>query len=731
MSFIAELKRRNVFRMAALYVVAAWLVMQVAEVLLGLGDLPVWMGRATIAILAVGFPIALILSWIFEITPEGLKLEKDVVRGESITSVTGRRMDFVVIGMLSAAVVLFAVDKWWAFREPALAILPCANLSNDPDNGAFVAGLHDQMVSAASAVSGMVVISRTSVEQFRDHQETMPGISHALGVSHVLECGIQRTSNLTGDRILVNVQLVDGPKDRFVWSKSFERTLTVENIFSVQQAIARNVAEAMQVEIAEGDDRLLSRIPTLSLDAYRAYQSGRLLAGTQSPHGDRERQRAIEFLDQAVGLDPNFADAYVELAWQYAGLTEHGDLPREDWIQSATRLAERALDLDPELAAGYELLGHIQSLARDYQKAEQSLRRAIELAPNRPRARYLYGRLLSEIFGRHNDGIAQLQMAVRLEPTNAESFALLAEAHGAVGQTEKALKILDQALAINATNQRVMQSLADVHGQLLGRLDEAIKWYTRALQANPQSVAWRSYLSSYYLMLEDPKSATRLCAEMQALAPENFRAQIACTDVLVYQERFDEALELALDLWLQRPYGRTRQVLGALYMRNRQFEQALAVYQRYFEEVWHDFPNPEERVTVNNYYLAVPLAAIRLGLGDRQRGNQLVEEALTVMRDLPPQSVHDGGVGFYVFYAHAVLGDSPNALKALDTAIRRGVRYQWWDILLRDPVTEYLHDDPQYQSLIAQIRQDLGRQRRSVGSMLQNVVIPKLPADAG
>ena len=225
MRLLTELKRRNVFRMAALYIVAAWLIMQVAEVLIALGNLPDWVGPAILAVLAIGFPIALVFSWVFEITSEGIALEKNVERGASITHVTGRRMDFVVIALLSAALLVFAWDKWGMPDPPArsIAVLPFENQSPNNEDVEFLAtGIQDGLLTRLSQIGSLKVISRTSADRYKGSSKSVKQIAAELGVRALVEGAVQRS----GDQIRVNVQLIDAETDEHIWADLYDRNLT-------------------------------------------------------------------------------------------------------------------------------------------------------------------------------------------------------------------------------------------------------------------------------------------------------------------------------------------------------------------------------------------------------------------------------------------------------------------------------------------------------------------------
>ena len=223
MGLISELRRRNVLRMAVLYAIAAWLIMQVAEVIMDLANLPDWIGPTILGLLAVGFPIALIFSWFYELTPEGLSLEKDVDRAESITHVTGRRLDFIVISLLLAAVILFAYDKWWIGGPPeqSIAVLAFDNMSADPDQEYFSDGISEELLNLLAQIPELTVISRSSSFSFKGKDIAIPTLAEQLNVAHVLEGSVRKV----GNRVRITAQLIDARSDSHLWSASYERNL--------------------------------------------------------------------------------------------------------------------------------------------------------------------------------------------------------------------------------------------------------------------------------------------------------------------------------------------------------------------------------------------------------------------------------------------------------------------------------------------------------------------------
>jgi TolB-like protein len=283
MSLFAELRRRNVFRMAVLYVVAAWLIMQVAEVVIGLAELPGWIGQLVLLVLAIGFPIALVFSWFYELTPEGISLEKDIDPAESITRVTGRRLDFIVIALLVAAVLLFAYDKWWTGPPPerSIAVLAFENMSGDPEQEYFSDGISEELLNLLAQIPELTVISRSSAFSFKGKNVAIPAIAEQLNVAHVLEGSVRRD----GNRVRITAQLIEANSDSHLWSESYDREF--ENIFAIQEEVAAAISDVLRARFATapGGSKQPTVIRSASMDAYDAYLRGRELVSPISAGG--------------------------------------------------------------------------------------------------------------------------------------------------------------------------------------------------------------------------------------------------------------------------------------------------------------------------------------------------------------------------------------------------------------------------------------------------------------
>ena len=404
MRLVSELKRRNVPRMAALYAVAAWLIIQVAEVLIDLAKLPDWIGTTTLWLLAIGFPIALIFSWFYEVTPEGISLEKDVDTADSIAHVTGRRLDFVVISLLCAAVILFAYDKWWMHGPPqnSIAVLPFVNMSDDTGNEYFSDGISEELLNLLTKIPELRVIARSSAFSYKGKNVSVTQIGDELNVAYVLGGSVRKD----GADVRITAQLIEARSDTHVFSETYDTKLV--NIFAVQDEIAEKIVERLSMT-------LLSAVPKVKeVDpvAYELMLKGRFLIGV-------ERENLVEaadFLEQSVRVDSAYAPAWLDLALVYRNQANFGYRDMHEATTQARKAVERALALDPSLANAWALLGLIHiTYDWDFDAADVALQRALELGPNETFVLHSAARLESAL-GHIEDAITLRRKILDLEP---------------------------------------------------------------------------------------------------------------------------------------------------------------------------------------------------------------------------------------------------------------------------------------------------------------------------
>jgi len=406
-----ELKRRNVIRAAAAYTVATWVVLQIADLVLENIGAPDWVMQTFMLALALGFPLVIIFSWAYEMTPDGLKLEKDIDRDQSITHQTANKLDRITVGLLILVLAIFAIERLMPGDEPAesaakaaadvtdksIAVLAFEDLSPGGDHGYFAAGVSEELLNVLAQIPDLKVAGRTSSFAFRDQNRDLREIGEILDVAHILE-GSVRTS---GNRIRVTAQLVKVADGFHLFSRNYDRELT--DIFEVQDDIAREIVTALRSTIlGEQDMQTMETAKQTSLEAYDKYLQARQWIHTR----DRGlMERAAVLLDESLAIDPDYAPALAQKALALLLLSNsdgaYGDIPTELALSMSRPLLDRALELDPQLAEAHAVLGlwHSNTSAHDSDEAIASLRRALAISPKMPNANNW---LASELGGADN-----------------------------------------------------------------------------------------------------------------------------------------------------------------------------------------------------------------------------------------------------------------------------------------------------------------------------------------
>lgn len=494
LNFFSELKRRNVVRVAFVYVVVGWVTLQIAETTLPAFDIPAWVLRAVVILLALGLPIALILAWAFELTPEGLKREKEVDRSQSITTHTGRKLDFMIIGALAIAVTFLLFDKLvltgsedeaaqigalvQAVETPtrapkkSIAVLPFVNMSGDVENEYFSDGLSEELLNVLAKLPGLKVAGRTSSFQFKGQNKDLRVIGEQLGVAHVLEGSVRQS----GRKVRITAQLIDTETGFHLWSETFDRELN--DIFAIQDEISASVAEALKVTLlGAADTSAAGARGTNSIEAYDLYLQGRYLREHISSDNI---QKSIAVLHSAVAIDPNYAAAWAQLALSQGrwvgSFTE--SLQFKTGYAIARQYAERALALDDQLAEAYMALGAIESAFDfDWEASQRSVLRALELEPKNVNALGQYASQMAQ--DEQNDiALEAIRKAVALDPLSILSLNSLATVLTIAGEFDESIKVRRRVLELDPEIARVHGRLA--HNYLYqGKLAEAEAEYDK------------------------------------------------------------------------------------------------------------------------------------------------------------------------------------------------------------------------------------------------------------
>ncbi len=488
MKLLEELKRRNVFRVGIAYAITAWILLQLTEVLQQLLELPAGLGKIVVAALLLGFPIALLFAWAFELTPEGVKRDKDVNRDDSIAPQTGKRLDRMIIIGLAFVIVMMGIERIWfagttpadstaalpatstgdASRQKSIAVLPFVNMSADADNEYFSDGIAEELLNVLVRVSSLEVASRTSSFAYKGKTLPLSQVARELGVNHILEGSVRKA----GNRVRVTAQLIDAGSDRHLWSDTYEREL--DDIFDIQVEISDSIVAALKVALNVEEISAMQRLqrPTDNPEAYELYLQGRFLWRKRMEENIRG---AIELLQKAVNLDPNFAKAYEALAAAWTVLPAWSDADASESLDKAVEQANQALMLDPNLAEARAIRAHYASFNRRWLDSLIEFEAALESEPKNAGVRQWYSELLTEV-GYLQAAMVEIDKAYQLDPAAPiinNVYSMIATIQG------------EDALAISHMNKALELGLTQAWGHPIRALIRTGEWDTIERLAYP------------------------------------------------------------------------------------------------------------------------------------------------------------------------------------------------------------------------------------------------------
>lgn len=717
-SLIAELKRRNVLKVALGYMAFGWLLVSVADILFPLMDAPEWALGLLLLVTVIGLPIAVILSWIFEITPMGVKRESDIDPAESITRETGKKLNYITIAVLAAALsvsVFLHLDNTDTAEiaalassgKPSIAVLPFSNRSTNPENALFVDGIHDDVLTNLAHIGALRVISRTSVMEYRNTTKNIRQIAAELGVATVLEGAVQRS----GDNVHINVQLIDADTDTHLWARSYDRELTTRNIFEIQSEIAKHISGALKATLSPIEEHRLAVIPTESMEAYNLYRSAR--------HNLEERQLETAILarsqfEQAVKLDPDYSEAYSGLADSVLLLhINHSAVSADEAYALAQENLNTALALDAENADAYASLGLLKqniwhktrnkSLMKEAATAFQT---ALQLNPNHARATMWYAGLKASEH-KLKEAIALYQRALEIDPLARIPYANLPGLYAAMGRNQEALDKWLDAARLHPNWPTPYQNLAH-HLRGLGRYDESLAWTLKAMGLDTDPLAG-SQAIDIYMIFGAHEKALQVVEAFPAEHPYAPLLSLLKHSIAQnYQGMVTEIERLIIEK-VELPKFAFSMAADAAIM--------IDDWDAARKYILKKHPVLADNVLENmDPYLVdyvIKLAYIAKQKGDAAYANQLLEASLIELEKRPRLGA--SGHGIRDVQILALMNKPDQALarlrEAVDAGFRSNLTYDHWT-LLEDPLLENIHSDPQFivmheqtQEMIKEMRQ--------------------------
>jgi TolB-like protein/lipoprotein NlpI len=684
MSFFTELKRRNVFKVAGAHLALGWVVVQATETLAPALNLPESVLPLVTWIGVVGFPFALAFSWAYELTPDGLKRESEVDRSQSITHVTNRRLDYIIIALLVVAILMFAADRLVsrnsgvesaadleqaavpqqastpAADRKSIAILPFENLSSDAENEYFADGLHDELLTKLAKLHDLKVISRTSVMEYKDKAHNLRDIGRALGVATILEGTVRKADN----RVRLSMQLIDTDTDAHLWAETYERELT--DVFQIQTAVADEIAQALRLNFSAEERSAVDRQASANPEAYDLYLRARRYGDYWTREND-DLRKARELLERAVALDPGFAEAHGRLAVVAAMLYDRNDHTAERLAQSEHAIA-RALDLDPQLPSAH--------FAKAYN--EYWVHQRFELA------------------------LTDLDRALAREPNYAEALTMRGWLYRRLGRWDEMHAAFVRAVELNPRHPGVLQNAGQA-AAWLRRYAEAAQYYDRAVAAAPDDLDYAADRAYHEINWHGDLAMLREVVRRAEGTDLRTRRQWAWA-LATYEGRFDdldaivaqwspEMLEVGSGLKLQRS---AFTAYNSLLRDDRKgVRPAVAEPRRDFERQLAGRPDADQF----GFFRAV-LAALG---GDAPAARRWLDAEERYARSID-DAVRLKTAGYSRLQVMLVLGERVTALELLEQLLADPVG--GGDVVdaaqvAIDPLWKDLRDDPRFKAIIA------------------------------
>ena len=725
-SFVSELKRRNVLRVAAAYAVIAWIIIEAGSVLLPTFGASESAFQIYVIVVVVGFLVALVMAWALEVTPEGVKLEKNVDRSESIAATTGRRLNFVTIGLLVIALGISVTLNVTGMRDvedvpmaavdrSSIAVLPFTSRSTDPENQLFADGIHDDLLTRLANVGALKVISRTSVMEYRDTTKNLRQIGEELGVGVVLEGAVQRL----GDSVRINAQLIDAATDEHIWANTYDRQLSAANLFALQSEISEAITRALQATLTNEEQLRLASIPTSSLAAYNLYTQGR------ANLYKRRLVTLLEARDQfeaAIALDPDYADAYAALAESVLLLqNNHQALSPNEAFDIAGPALDKALSLNPDLAEAHASQGLLKQKMWEetrsgpgLEEAEASFVTALALNPNNASA-YMWFASVRGAQERIEESIELYHDSLRVDPLGKIPYANLPGLYALRGQNDEALDLFVKAVEIHPDWPTAYQNLA-FHLQGLGRMDEAVAWGMKSLELSTDPLAGTPLFGAYLEFGEYDK-IVELFAN---ITPEHPMYVFGLSAERMFQGDYAGAVEILENRIedVENPRQMYITLISGCAMLAGDFDKA----RRYAELRNPEFAaDTDPKVTATNTPSLIRYAYILQNLGETQRADALLTVALNVVRTLP--RIGMAGHGIRDVQILALQGKTFEALAALRGAIDEGFRgtvfSNGWPMAI-DPYLESLRGQPGFQAMVGELDDAIAEMQQRVSQVEQS-----------
>ncbi|HEV3148334.1 MAG TPA: hypothetical protein VGZ24_06765 [Chthoniobacterales bacterium] len=680
-NFFAELKRRNVYKVAVAYAVVGWLIVQVATQIFPFLEIPNWVVRLVIALVAIGFPIALVIAWAFELTPEG------IVRTENVDLAPrpSRGRAWIYVAMVGAvlSIGLFFVGRYTVRTsrersnespDKSIAVLPFENLSRDPENAFFTDGVQDEILADLAKVADLKVISRTSVMLYKSgNPRNLREIGQQLGVAHVLEGSVQRTAS----RVRVTAQLVDARSDAHLWAQTYDRDLA--DVFAIQSEIAKTIADQLQAKLSPREKTAIERPPTNDITAFDLYTRAKdlIVTASASSSGKGDFLQAIDLLNQAVARDPSFFQAYCGLA------EAHDQLYNAGYDHTSARLA----------------------------LAEAAIEAASRLRPNAGETHLVRARNIYQGYLNYDGALAELELARQTLPNDSRVFELTGYIQRRQqGRYEQATQTLERAIELDPRNVVVLQQIAAFNYRRLRRYADAKSAWDRLLAITPDDVTakaeramvdleWKGDTRPLHQMIDSIRATNP--AGVQRIAESWIICALAELDAGAANNALIASGESPIALSSENVFFNRAFVEGVIARMTKDDAKARSAFtaaRAEQEKIVQAQPNYGPALCV--------LGLIDAGLGRKEealREGRRAVELLPMEKDAP----HGADMVKYLAMIAAWVGDKDFACEQLAMAIHGPSSLSYGQLKLM-PVWDPLRGDPRFEQIVASLAAKAG-----------------------
>jgi TolB-like protein/Tfp pilus assembly protein PilF len=731
MSFFAELKRRNVFRVAIAYVIASWLLLQVTDVLVPILTLPEWAAKLIFLILLIGFIPALIFAWAFEMTPEGLKREAEVDRTQSIAPQTGRKLDRTIIMIMGVALLYFAADKFWLSSRtsepvaspetvqieeqviPSIAVLPLADMSPQGDHEYFSDGLTEELLNILAKIKDLRVAGRTSSFAFKGKNEDLREIAKKLDVDSILEGSVRKDDQR--NKVRITLQLINAEDGYHLWSETYDRDL--DDIFTIQEEVANEVAKALKITLLGEEQFAVEHVAATDLNAYDLYLRG--LQGLNE-NSYASLQQAEEDFQNALTLDPAYSPAQLGLVLSWLEQAGTGVITNDEGNGRALPLLTSILQREPGNSEAHVAMARILSRQGDREGAEREFRTALEIDDHNVVALKEFGSFLRNT-ERISEAMPFILRAAQIEPYSADIQFEICWSYTWLTKLQAALDACANARKIDPDGPSGYYG-ASMANRVAGDMANSVFWDVQGFGVDPDDHELQAQLAEQWLGLGDLKMAETWLERAMSSAPGEPATLAAQVTLLLYKEQATLAAQLAARSLHKPNRFFTRDVIRNAYvtdaLKRGESRSALEAYRIDNEWFFEEPMQISEKIVSWGAGDLIELAFILKSAElTSSKADELLNAAETLTQNTHPDltqwlsDINLAGI-------EATRGNKETALQHLRDAYDNGMRLRWRYRMQHWFVLEPLHGMGEYQQLVALFEQDMEHQLERTHELL-------------